>query len=909
MSESIMNWGDVLDAARFGAGLGEGDPVPREDIVDVLTKDHGYTDSEAKRLFRETDELEMANDNLDAPKVVLSDEDGFEVPEEYRDIPDALRERDIWLMWDSAADRPKRPHWRGDFHVSWSDPDEWHTFREAVEASQEKETWGIGYVNHDENDVVTVDVDGSRGEDGMLKDWVPPMGYFTDDYVERSPSGTGDHIPLIGYEAPDWWTDVDISEDHEGVDVLKNKFCTCTGNSAVGAGGEVRDVSDGGGREIDEWLALVYERAEGSSPIEQNNDLSEYNDDSDGEPPGEVELTDDHVEEALDHLNPDMQYGEWMRVGFALLNHYGSSTKAQRVFERWSRGGTKYDEEADRLVEDITSRSPNGGVTVGTLIHKAKQNGWDPEFEYTPPEPDPDIGTAANEETNGEHDDEEDAGGEDADEDGDDDRELNLRVKQDIANAVYPHNDEVEFKDLTETEVALGIQLIVQQSERHNFLVSDDEMQDIFAYDSGLWHEKAERYVMPLLRKAVPGKNSPGMMNKLTHHMKSEPELWIDRDDMGVEEGKIPTEDGLLDILGGETRELEPNDRAMSRIPTGVDDTATAPEFMDYIRESCGADDLNKLQEYAGYLLWNQGQPKGKAMFLVGPTDSGKGTFIDIMEVVLGRDNLSSESLQNLISTRWGPARMYGKIANMRNEVAPEGVSDVETFKEITGGEDRITAEYKGEKKFEYTVTQKQIFSTNQFPIPDNADEAFWNRCLFAEFPTTIPESEQDPMLINKIEDEKEGVLNWMLDGVRRLADNNWQFSGERDIGGKKEVAASYGSPLQRFKFNCLNITGNDKDIVDRGDIHDVYVAYATKELDRAEDDLLDQGGLTKRMNRDDRIEKKRSRKLSTGDSRDNGLGGLQIEKAVLEHLNMTDEVSQVSAAEEKGGGQTGFSR
>jgi len=399
------------------------------------------------------------------------------------------------------------------------------------------------------------------------------------------------------------------------------------------------------------------------------------------------------------------------------------------------------------------------------------------------------------------------------------------------------------------------------------------------------------------------------MMNKLVHHMRSERMLWIERDDMGVGEGNIATEDGLLDVLEGDVRELKPEDRALSRIPCAVEPEADCPVFKDYIEQSCADIDLEKLQEYAGYILWHRGQPKGKAMFLVGPTDSGKGTFIDIMQTVLGSENVSSESLQNLISTRWGPARMYGKIANMRNEVAPEGVADVETFKELTGGEDRITAEYKGEKKFEYTVTQKQIFSTNQFPVPDNADEAFWNRCLFAEFPTTVPEEEQDPMLIRKIEDEKSGVLNWMLEGVRRLADNNWQFNNERDIGSKKETAASYGSPLQRFKFNCLNITGNDKDIVDRSDIHDVYVAFATRELDRSEDDLLSQGGLTKRLNRDDRITKTRSRKLSSGQSRDNALGGLQIDAGGLEHFGMKDEVAQSSAAEEKSAGQTGFSR
>ena len=38
-------------------------------------------------------------------------------------IPDELQDRDQWLMWDSSADTPRRPHWAGNFSICWSDPD------------------------------------------------------------------------------------------------------------------------------------------------------------------------------------------------------------------------------------------------------------------------------------------------------------------------------------------------------------------------------------------------------------------------------------------------------------------------------------------------------------------------------------------------------------------------------------------------------------------------------------------------------------------------------------------------------------------------------------------------------------------------------------------------------------------
>jgi hypothetical protein len=305
--------------------------------------------------------------------------------DKYADVPEMLKDRDIWLLWDSSADRPKRPHWRGDFHVSWSDPEEWHSFEEAVEAASQKESWGIGYVNTYNNDdypqgvITTIDIDGGLDSDGRLKDWVPQLEAFEDAYIEVSPSGNGLHIPVIGYDAPEWWRDTQFNDsDHEGVDVLSNKFCTVTGETFFGSGEEPADPQGG----INRWLAEVYREIEGHLPGKTEPS---------GESGEDLDLSDEQIDEALSHIDPDCSYGEWRDIGFALVNHYGPGKKAHRKFDQWSRGGSKYNEEGTkRHIKNIAEESKaDGGVTVGTLIHRAKQAGWEPDF--------------GNEHTNGEH--------------------------------------------------------------------------------------------------------------------------------------------------------------------------------------------------------------------------------------------------------------------------------------------------------------------------------------------------------------------------------------------------------------------------------------------------------------------------------------------------------------------------
>jgi len=188
----------------------------------------------------------------------------------YENIPEELKQRDQWLLWDSSADTPRQPHWRGDFRgISWSDPSDWHSFEEAVEAANERESWGVGYVMAYNNDdharglYGCIDIDGANRKVGeeKLKEWVPALDGFIDDdaYIEFSPSGEGLHIPFVGHDAPDWWADCQI-DDHEGVDVLLNKFCTFTGDTVSVSGDTVTDSDPA------PWLFKAYEAIRGEKP-------------------------------------------------------------------------------------------------------------------------------------------------------------------------------------------------------------------------------------------------------------------------------------------------------------------------------------------------------------------------------------------------------------------------------------------------------------------------------------------------------------------------------------------------------------------------------------------------------------------------------------------------------------------
>ncbi len=79
------------------------------------------------------------------------------------------------------------------------------------------------------------------------------------------------------------------------------------------------------------------------------------------------------VESALDHVSPDTDYATWRNIGWAIMSTGWSC--APQIVHGWSRGAPlRYDTAVTDTL--IKSFDPAKGITVASLFHHAKQNGW-----------------------------------------------------------------------------------------------------------------------------------------------------------------------------------------------------------------------------------------------------------------------------------------------------------------------------------------------------------------------------------------------------------------------------------------------------------------------------------------------------------------------------------------------------
>ncbi|MFT0228861.1 phage/plasmid primase, P4 family [Bacteroides thetaiotaomicron] len=160
----------------------------------------------------------------------------------------------------------------------------------------------------------------------------------------------------------------------------------------------------------------------------------------------------------------------------------------------------------------------------------------------------------------------------------------------------------------------------------------------------------------------------------------------------------------------------------------------------------------------------------GKGLVPLCPGKNGKSFFVDIIKALLGKDNISHKSLSDMCGESSGNSRanLMGKLLNACSDVAPNAFSG-DIFKRIASGEP-ISSKTLYKDVVTITDYARMIFCLNELPRTNDRSDGYFKRFLIVPFKVQIPKSKIDPKLAKTIiSSELPGVMNWVLDGMRRL--------------------------------------------------------------------------------------------------------------------------------------------
>lgn len=209
-----------------------------------------------------------------------------------------------------------------------------------------------------------------------------------------------------------------------------------------------------------------------------------------------------------------------------------------------------------------------------------------------------------------------------------------------------------------------------------------------------------------------------------------------------------------------------------------------------YLKETFEEIDEVIFQEFLGYLLLSSLRAR-KSVCIYGKGDNGKWVILKIIEEILGRKLVhTGEHIEKIFNDRFGFAYIENKLvlvdSDLSNiELDEITMSSIRTF--ITDG--TVQAEQKGKDRKELDITTKLLLFGNQ-PIRAKNDDKlqFTKRFIFIKAKDRPENYYNDHYLLDKLLEEKEGILEYMINGAIRLIKNNYHFSHEEHIKYNSEL-------------------------------------------------------------------------------------------------------------------------
>lgn len=267
----------------------------------------------------------------------------------------------------------------------------------------------------------------------------------------------------------------------------------------------------------------------------------------------------------------------------------------------------------------------------------------------------------------------------------------------------------------------------------------------------------------------------------------------------------VNVRNGLLDIRDMSFKEHTPSYLSTVQLNVEYNPHANCPQFEKFLNEVLDCRLIPLVQEILGYLLTTNTSAQ-KSFVLLGPARTGKSTLLWVVEyLLLGKKNVSNIPWQE-IGDKFKTAELLGKLANVFSDLPSKSIDDTGIFKVVTG-EDYLMAEKKNKNPFKFRPFARLVFSCNELPKNYvDRTEGFYRRLIIVPFNRQIDKNKIDKALKYKFQREKEGILNWALEGLRRLYENNFEFSENELTDEVKKEYKRENNNVISFVEECCEI-------------------------------------------------------------------------------------------------------
>lgn len=313
------------------------------------------------------------------------------------------------------------------------------------------------------------------------------------------------------------------------------------------------------------------------------------------------------------------------------------------------------------------------------------------------------------------------------------------------------------------------------EQEHHLAMAGDNS---IALYNGGVYHNSKSLRFTRLLADLLADHYRPEHLRTMSEFglslLKTEGRVIPFKQDRAL----INMKNGLLNMETGKLQAHDPAFLSGVQFPFDWDPKAACPAFDGWLDGQLPGQG-SVLLDVASQMLDQTRQPT-KFLFLIGPSRTGKSTFLRLLQKIAGPERCSSVSLHSLSSERFAPARLFGKVLNTFADLSAEELSDLSILKALTG-EDTIHAEYKGVDGFDLQNMALLAFSANTVPLTSEASQAYLSRASVFRFDRTFLGAE-DPTIEAAMLLELPGIFRRLVEALIERRKRGRFLEGDQSV-------------------------------------------------------------------------------------------------------------------------------
>ena len=256
-------------------------------------------------------------------------------------------------------------------------------------------------------------------------------------------------------------------------------------------------------------------------------------------------------------------------------------------------------------------------------------------------------------------------------------------------------------------------------------------------YKDGIYVDAAEEIEAAMIE------NIPGLNRSRRAEVMSYLDILVRENSRIAGAEYIAFKNGVFNIHTKEMLPFSPDLVMLNKINHDYNPNAEC-EIVDKTLDKLAVGDkdiVNLLEEAVGYCFFRRNELR-KSFMLTGDKKNGKSTFLAMVKELLGDENTAALDLKEL-GDRFSSASLFGKLANIGDDIGDEFIANPAIFKKIVSG-DRIRGEFKGQKEFFFDPYCKLFFSANNIPRIKDKSGAVIDRLIIIPFNAKFDKNDPD---------------------------------------------------------------------------------------------------------------------------------------------------------------------